>query len=126
MHGILRPLRLATALVLSLCQPALAEGDAARGADVFARCAACHQVGPTAQNGVGPHLNALLSRQIAAVPGFGYSDGLTALSGQAWTRDLVSAYIADPTSFVGERSSMPAQRLRDQQIADLLAYLATQ
>ena len=34
----------------------VAAQDAAAGEKIFAQCRACHQVGPTARNGVGPKL----------------------------------------------------------------------
>ncbi len=36
--------------------------DAAAGEKVFAACKACHQVGESAKNGVGPELNGLFER----------------------------------------------------------------
>jgi mono/diheme cytochrome c family protein len=42
------------------------------------------------------------------------------------TRSFVASYIADPARFIGERSAMPAQRLRPSQVDDLLAYLESQ
>ena len=45
------------AAVLAIA-PAKAQ-NAAEGEKVFAQCRACHQVGPTAKNGVGPVLNGL-------------------------------------------------------------------
>ena len=43
--------------------PSLAQAqDAANGEKVFAQCRACHQVGATAKNAVGPHLNGLFGR----------------------------------------------------------------
>ena len=105
---------------------AQAEGSAEAGAEQFRRCAACHQVGPAAQNGVGPHLQGVVGRPIASVPGFRYSDGLEAQRGTVWTEALIARYIADPGGFIGERSPMPAQRLRPNQVADLIAFLAAQ
>ena len=37
--------------------------DAAAGERVFAQCRACHQVGATAKNAVGPVLNGLVGRK---------------------------------------------------------------
>lgn len=103
--------------------PSLADGDAAAGANVFNRCAACHQVGAAADNGVGPHLNDLFARPVAGVPGYDYSSALSGRAGQVWNPQLLSDYIADPGGFIGERSRMPAQRLRPDQVANLVAYL---
>ncbi|MFK7792243.1 MAG: cytochrome c family protein [Devosiaceae bacterium] len=100
--------------------------DSEAGAQVFMRCAACHQVGASAQHSVGPQLSGVLSRSIASAPGYDYSTGLSSRAGQAWNDAALAAYIADPTAFIGERSAMPAQRLRPNQVANLIAFLRTQ
>lgn len=90
------------------------------------RCAACHQVGAGAQNGIGPHLSGLLGRPIASVPRYDYSAGLRSRSGLTWDPALLQSYISEPTAFIGERSAMPAQRLRPDQVGALIEYLRTQ
>ena len=124
------PLAFALACVVSL-SPAVphlgfAEGNVANGQSVFNRCSACHQVGSGAQNARGPHLAGLFGRPLASVQGYRYSDGLSARRGELWDPTLLTDYITDPARFIGERSSMPAQRLRPQQVADLIAFLRTQ
>ncbi len=47
--------------------------DAAAGERVFAQCRACHQVGETAKNVVGPVLNGLFGRKAGTVEGYAYS-----------------------------------------------------
>lgn len=118
--GVLAFTLLAASIPSSMAQ------DAQAGATVFNRCSACHQVGPGASNALGPHLNGLMGRPVASVPGYDYSDALRARNGQAWNPQLVSDYIADPARFIGARSSMPAQRLRPDQVANLMAYLESQ
>jgi cytochrome c len=131
MRRSLNPLRLVACLFTASMiaiggSPALAEGDVQAGANVFNRCSACHQIGPGARNAVGPHLNNLVGRAVASVPGFDYSDALAALGARTWSSALVADYIAAPARFIGARSTMPAQRLRPDQVADLLAYLESQ
>lgn len=106
--------------------PSLAEGNVVAGEAQFRRCSACHQVGPDAQNSVGPQLNGIVGRPIASSPGYAYSAGLSARSAQTWTPQLLETYIPDPAGFIGERSRMPAQRLRPNQLADVIAYLSAQ
>lgn len=123
-----KPALAALALGLSLGialpgTPAMAEGDATAGASVFGRCSACHQVGAGAANSRGPQLNGVIGRPIAGAAGYRYSDGLTQRSGQAWTPDLLRSYVTDPARFTGGRSPMPAQRLRPDQLDNVIAYL---
>ena len=47
--------------------------DASLGEKVFGKCRACHQVGGTAKNGVGPELNGLFGRKAGSVEGYNYS-----------------------------------------------------
>ena len=43
--------------------------DAEAGEKSFAKCRACHQIGETAKNSVGPNLNGLIGRHSGAVEG---------------------------------------------------------
>ncbi|MEL7049964.1 MAG: c-type cytochrome, partial [Pseudomonadota bacterium] len=51
--------------------------DVKRGAEVFARCNACHAVGGSADTAIGPHLDGIVGRRAAAVAGYEYSADLT-------------------------------------------------
>ena len=42
--------------------------DIEKGANVFKQCQACHSLGPSAQNKVGPELNGLDGRTAASKP----------------------------------------------------------
>jgi cytochrome c len=116
-------------LALGLATPAATEaGDPARGEALFARCAACHQVGEGARHGAGPHLHALMGRRLGSLPDYArYSEGLTraGADGLTWTPETLDAYLADPRSLVSDtRMNFPG--LRDPaDRADLIAWLAT-
>ena len=43
------------------------------GEKVFGVCKACHQIGETAKNSVGPVLNGLIGRKAGSVPDYSYS-----------------------------------------------------
>jgi cytochrome c2 len=58
---------IAAALVV-LSSPAAAEGDSAKGKAAYAKCAICHQIGPDAQNLVGPQLNGMSDGKRRASP----------------------------------------------------------
>ena len=55
---------------LALPWPALAAGDAKRGAAIYERCAACHSI---EQNRTGPRHCGLIGRPAGTVQGFEYS-----------------------------------------------------
>jgi hypothetical protein len=40
---------------------------------VFTPCKACHQIGETAKNAVGPVLNGVIGRKVGTVDGYNYS-----------------------------------------------------
>ncbi|WP_377069335.1 c-type cytochrome [Roseovarius ramblicola] len=99
----------------------VASADPADGKKVFRRCAACHAV-EDGKNKVGPHLYAVVNRDIASVEGFSYSDTLKGLDGD-WTVDKLSAWLENPREFApGNRMGYPG--LKDEaDRAAVIAYL---
>jgi len=100
-------------------------GDPAAGAAVFAKCTACHQVGPGAQDMVGPHLNGLFGRAAAAHDGYKYSASMARAGsdGLIWTAETLDAYFENPRALVS-KTRMSFRGMPDpQDRADLLAYL---
>jgi cytochrome c len=118
---IVRP-ALAVAALLLVAQPARAQ-DAAAGEKVFLACKACHQVGETARNGIGPSLNGVIGRKAATVPGFNYSEALKN-SGLTWDAATLEAYNRDPKARVPGTKMVYAGLKDDQKLKDLQAYLA--
>ena len=103
---------------------ALAEGDAAAGEKVFKKCAACHQVGDGAKNRVGPTLNGIVGKAAGAVEDFKYSDAMAGHGGD-WTFDNLAAFLEDPKAMVpGTKMSFAGLR-KDEDRANVIAYLAT-
>src|SRR5258705_11378472 len=96
--------------------------DAAAGEKVFAVCKACHQIGETAKNAVGPVLNGVIGRLAGTYPGFSYSDA-NKNSGLTWDEATFRDYIKDPRAKIpGTKMIYPG--LKDEQkTSDLLAYL---
>jgi cytochrome c len=101
----------------------LAHGqDAASGEKVFLQCKACHQVGETARNGVGPVLNGLFGRKSGTIEGFSYSPA-NKNSGITWDEATFRDYIKDPRAKIpGTKMVFPG--LKDpKQVEDIIAYL---
>jgi len=96
--------------------------DAAAGEKVFALCRACHQVGETAKNGVGPVLNGLFGRHSGTVPGFNYSDA-NKNSGITWDEAVFAEYIQDPRKKIPNTKMIFAGIKDEQKIKDLTAFL---
>lgn len=122
-------LALAVALVLTGAGRGGAEGvalgDAEAGAQVFGQCAGCHQVGPGARDGIGPHLNGLFDRRAGANAGYAYSRGMARMGadGLTWTLETLDAFIENPRALVsGTRMSL--RGIEDpQKRRSLLAFL---
>jgi cytochrome c len=117
----MRLLLVAAALVAVTPGAALAQ-DAAAGEKIFAQCRACHQVGPTAKNAVGPVLNGLFGRKSGTIEGYAYSEP-NKNSGIVWDEATFTDYIKDPRAKIpGTKMIYPG--LKDEQrIKDLIAYL---
>lgn len=123
---MLRSLVLATvvsASLLLLPHCASAEGDAARGAEVFKKCSACHALEPGPR--VGPSLAGLFGRTAGTLDGFNYSDAMKKAgeAGLVWSEETLLRYLAAPKAFI-PGTKMAFAGLKDpQDAANLTAYL---
>jgi cytochrome c len=104
--------------------PALAEGDAAKGEKVFAKCKACHEV-EQGVNKVGPTLKGLVDRKAASVPDYKYSEAMLAKAaeGVVWDEATLTAYLPDPKKFVPKTKMAFPGLKKPEEIADVIAYL---
>src|SRR5687767_12982042 len=83
--------------------PAHADGDVAKGEQVFKKCMACHAVNDKT-NKVGPHLVGIAGRLAASVEGYKYSDGMIAYAaaGAVWDEAALQAYLENPKAVVAK------------------------
>jgi cytochrome c len=104
--------------------PAPAVGNAANGAQVFARCAICHSNAKGEGNKIGPNLFGVVGRKAGTAPGFSYSAAMRS-AGFVWANRKLDAYVASPQTVV-PGNKMPFAGLASAgQRADLVAYLDT-
>ena len=96
--------------------------DAAAGEKVFAQCRACHQVGETAKNAVGPVLNGLFGRKSGTVEGYTYSPA-NKNSSITWDEATFRDYIKDPRAKIPGTKMIYAGLKDEQRVTDLIAYL---
>ncbi len=97
--------------------------DAAAGEKVFAVCKACHQVGPTAKNAVGPALNGLFrGRKAGTWPDYKYSAAYQSLD-KVWDKENFVVYIKDPRGVTPGTKMAYAGQKDEQKIKDLIAFL---
>jgi cytochrome c len=112
---------LAFAALLAATLPAAAQ-DIAAGEKSFAKCRACHQIGETAKNSVGPVLNGLIGRPAGTVEGYNYS-AANKNSGLTWDEATFSEYIASPATKI-KGTKMAFAGIKDPaEVANLVAYL---
>ncbi|MDT9599161.1 c-type cytochrome [Sphingosinicella rhizophila] len=103
----------------------LASADAAAGAQVFKKCAACHTINQGGANGVGPNLWASMGKPMAHVPGFPYSDALKS-KGLSWDWETMNHWVQSPKELVPGTKMTFAGLSKPEDRANLLAYLNSQ
>lgn len=99
--------------------PAMADGDAARGRGLFARCSGCHSI--TGENRIAPSLAGVFGRPAGKVDGARYSRAMLNAN-IVWDDASIDAYLAGPTKFLpGTTMAIGVPNASDR--ADLIAYL---
>lgn len=131
----------ATAGALLGFVPGASAQDAAAGEDVFRKCRACHQVGATAKNGVGPIQNNVVGRAAGTIEGYNYSEinKAAGAAGLIWTEDAILEYLVDPNAFLkkfliekgkadaaGGNTKMAFKLADETDRKNVIAYLKTQ
>ena len=104
----------------------LPKADAAKGAEVFKKCAACHTINQGGGNGIGPNLYAVVGDEIAhGRAGFAFSDALAKVGGK-WDFDKLNAWLTSPRKFAAGTKMTFAGLGNPQDRANVLAYLNSQ
>ena len=110
----------AAALMLLTCAPAIAaEGNPARGEQIYRRCQGCHSIDA---NRVGPRHAGLFGRRAGSLDDYNYSDAMRA-AGIVWDETTLDQFLTAPRKFI-PGTKMPFAGIPDaQERADLIAYL---
>ena len=104
----------------------LPTADAAKGAEVFKKCAACHTVTQGGANGVGPNLYATMGEGIAqGKGGFAFSEALKAVGGN-WDFDKMNAWLTSPRKFANGTKMTFAGLSSAEDRANVILYLNQQ
>lgn len=103
----------------------MASADIAKGAEVFKKCASCHNATEGGANGIGPNLWAIVGKPIAKHPGFAYSDVLAARGGN-WDFATLNEWIINPRKFASGTKMSFAGLANPQDRANLIVWLNAQ
>ena len=101
----------------------LASADAAKGADVFKKCAACHNADKGGANALGPNLWGVLGEAIGkGANGFAFSEALSGVGG-SWDWTSLNHWLTSPKA-MAPGTKMTFAGLGDpQERANVIAYL---
>jgi cytochrome c len=104
----------------------LPTADAAKGAEVFKQCGACHTINQGGANGIGPNLYATLGDNIGqGKNGFAFSDALKGVGGK-WDFDKMNAWLTSPRKFAPGTKMTFAGLPNPQDRANVLVYINSQ
>jgi cytochrome c2 len=122
----MRNLALIVAVLGAAVQPVVAQ-DLAAGEASFRKCTACHGVGESATNRMGPILNNLFGRTAGTQEGYSYSRAMVAAgeAGLVWTPQTMTSFLHGPRAFIpGNKMSFVGIK-SDEEVANVVAYLMT-
>lgn len=103
----------------------LASADPEEGKSAARACQACHTFDQGGAHRVGPNLWNVVGRPIAGAEGYSYSDALKAKAGESWTYQALNDFIHNPRGYAPGTNMGYGGMQRDEQRADLIAYLRT-
>lgn len=104
----------------------LQTADAAKGEQVFGKCAACHTINAGGANGIGPNLHGVMGVAIGGhAAGFAYSDALKSHGGN-WDWANMNAWLTSPRRFADGTKMSFAGLSSAEDRANLMAYLNAQ
>ena len=104
----------------------LPTADAAKGAEVFKKCGACHTVNQGGANGIGPNLYGTLGEGVAqGKGGYAFTDALKSVGG-TWNFENMNAWLTSPRKFAPGTKMTFAGLSSPQDRANILLYLNQQ
>jgi len=105
--------------------PKLASANVEAGKALFQKdCSTCHTIDKGGANKVGPNQWDIVGRKKASHEGFSYSSALQAKGGE-WTYEDINHMIFKPQAFVRGTKMAFAGLPKEQERADIIAYLRT-
>ena len=97
-----------------------ASTNAAEGAKIFKKCAACHSITEGGANKIGPALWGVLGRPAGSVPGYKYSKAMTA-HGKNWSFEEMNGFLTKPKDWIkGTKMSFAGLKKAEDRAAVIL------
>jgi len=104
----------------------LQAADPAKGADVFKKCAACHNADKGGPNALGPNLYGVVGDHVASGRGgFAFSDALKSKGG-TWDWQNLSDWLKSPKTYAPGTKMTFAGLSKPEDRANVIAYLNKQ
>lgn len=103
----------------------IASADTEKGAKIFKACAACHSVEKGGATKQGPNLWGVIGHPKGSVAGFDYSPAMKEKGG-VWDMASLNQFLWKPKKFVDGTKMNFAGIAKEQDRADLIAWLRTQ
>jgi cytochrome c len=115
---------LAAPLLLSVqltTATALADGDPAKGKQIFNKCMVCHSI-EQGVNKIGPSLHGVFGRKAGTLAGYNYTDAMKN-SGLTWDEATLDKYLTNPRKMVPGTRMVFVGLPKEQDRLDVIAYL---
>ncbi len=107
--------------------PLLASADVKAGGDIFSKkCTTCHAGEKGGANKIGPHLWGVVNRKVASISDFNYSAGMKSHGDKSWNFDELNHFLYGPAKYVKGTMMSFAGIQKDQDRANVIAYLNNQ
>ncbi len=107
--------------LMAVSAASYADGNAAKGKRVWARCRTCHTL-DVGKNRQGPSLAGMLGRKAGSLEGYRYSPAMKAAN-IVWNAETLTGYLTAPKHYLPGNKMLFAGLKKPGQIADLIAYL---
>jgi cytochrome c len=105
--------------------PFLVKADPKKGEQIAKVCLQCHNFAKGQPNKIGPNLYGVMDEKIAAVPGYQFSPALSAHKDEKWDPAKLNVWLDKPQDFAkGTKMTFPGMP-KEQDRADVIAYLLT-
>lgn len=103
----------------------MASADMSKGAEVFKKCASCHNANDGGANGIGPNLWGVIGKPLAQHAGFAYSDALKGKGG-VWDFATMNEWLANPRKFASGTKMSFAGLAKPEDRANVIVWLNAQ